>query len=158
MIFVTVGAQLPFNRLVKNVDEWARKRGRNDIFAQIGNTDWRPLHIKFVKSLSPEEFKIKIKNADLIIGHAGMGTIISALELGKSVLVMPRKAALQETRNDHQVATAKRFLEMKLISVAFNENELRDKLDHINELKSLARIGTGASLKLIKTIQDFIND
>ena len=36
MIFVTVGTQLAFDRMIKAVDEWAGARGRTDVFAQVG--------------------------------------------------------------------------------------------------------------------------
>ena len=47
-----------------------------------------------------------------IVAHAGMGTILTALEIGKPLLVMPRRAALGEHRNDHQLATARRFADL----------------------------------------------
>lgn len=160
MIFVTVGAQLPFNRLVRVVDEWARLSGRSDVFAQIGETNWKPSYIQSTAFLKPDEFKSMIESADIVIAHAGMGSIISALELCKPILVMPRKGALKETRNDHQIATARRFLEMKYVYVAFDEKELQEKLDKIKDvdIKYFSSIGSTASPELIKIISDFIKN
>ena len=160
MIFVTVGAQLPFNRLVRVVDEWARLSGRSDVFAQIGKTSWKPSYIQSTAFLKPDEFRHMIESADIVIAHAGTGSIISALEIGKPILVMPGKARLKETRNDHQLATARRFLEMKYVSVAFNEKELQEKLNNIKELniKNFSKISPTASPELIKTIRDFIEN
>jgi UDP-N-acetylglucosamine transferase subunit ALG13 len=42
-----------------------------------------------------------------------MGTILSAAELGKPVILMPRRAKFGEHRNDHQQDTA---LEMARLS------------------------------------------
>ena len=56
MIFVTVGEQLPFDRLIKTVDEWAASQGREDVFAQIGKASYIPKHIKWTKFVSPEKF------------------------------------------------------------------------------------------------------
>jgi len=39
VIFVTVGAQMPFDRLVGAVDTWAGTNNRRDIFAQTGETE-----------------------------------------------------------------------------------------------------------------------
>ena len=160
MIFVTVGAQLPFNRLVRIVDEWARLSGRSDVFAQIGKTNWKPSYIQSTAFLKPDKFRSMIESADIVIAHAGMGSIISALEYGKPILIMPRKASLGEQRNDHQIFTARRFLEMKSVFATFDEKELLEKLNSIKDvdLKNFSKIGCTASSKLIKTIHDFIEN
>jgi UDP-N-acetylglucosamine transferase subunit ALG13 len=54
VIFVTVGAQMPFDRLVKAVDQWAGENGREDIYAQIGQSDYRPSNIQWTKFLKPD--------------------------------------------------------------------------------------------------------
>ena len=124
MIFVTVGEQLPFDRLIKVVDECALSLD-GDIFAQIGQSTLQPQHILYEKFLDPLQFNKMFEDADIVIGHAGMGTIITALELGTPVIIMPRKASLGEHRNDHQLATAKRFETFNLVSVVFDETELK---------------------------------
>lgn len=91
MIFATVGSQEPFDRLIRAVDEWARARGRSDVFAQIGNSTIRPRHIEFTNFLEPADFNRVIREATIIVAHAGMGSIISALEIGKPIVVMPRR-------------------------------------------------------------------
>ena len=109
MIFVTVGTQGQFDRLIRTVDRWAGLRGRTDVFAQTGPSAYRPIHIRSKPFIDPIEFRQHVELASLVIAHAGMGSIITALELGKRIIVMPRRADLGEHRNDHQVATAKRF-------------------------------------------------
>jgi len=131
MIFVTVGAQMPFDRLVRAVDAWAARCGNGGVFAQIGRGGYRPAHLRYVEFLEPRAFWTTFTNASAIVAHAGMGTIISALELGKPILVMPRRGDLAETRNDHQLATAQRFRELGLVEVAFHESELPDRLDQL---------------------------
>jgi len=137
LIFVTVGEQLPFDRLISTIDDWASKSGVA-VYAQIGNTLYRPNFIEYRSSLGPADFSDAFKTAELIIGHAGMGTIITALELNKPLLIMPRKASLGEHRNDHQFATAKRFIARGNISVAFDEIELLAKLQCLDEIKKIA--------------------
>lgn len=158
MILVTVGAQLPFDRLVSTVDQWAKGNNRSDVFAQTGKTQWHPSHIEAEPFLSPQEFQEKFAAADLIVAHAGMGTIINALEYGKPILVMPRKASLGEHRNDHQMATAKRFLALNYISVAFDEKELLQKLDTFTNVtpENHKKISPAASSELLQTIHNFI--
>jgi len=157
MIFVTVGEQLPFDRLIHAVDEWASVSGQ-EVFAQIGRSALRPVHIAYKEFLAPDEFKEKFLAAEFVVAHAGMGTIISALELGKPILVMPRKAALGEVRNEHQLATARRFLTLNYISVALDEIELRENLDNLGKAvmnQSKKKI-IGPPHSLLTTIREFI--
>lgn len=156
MIFVTVGTQVQFDRLIRAVDEWAASRGRTDVFAQTGPSGYRAKHICAEPFIDPTEFRKRIESATLVIAHAGMGSIITALELGKQIIVMPRQASLGEHRNDHQVATAKHFSEQGRIIVAFDQRELVDKLDQIEFFDTAERLGTQASSDLVDTIRAFI--
>ena len=156
MIFVTVGTQGQFDRLIRTVDEWAGVRGKNDVFAQTGPSDYHPEHIRTERFVHPAEFRECVEAASLVIAHAGMGSIITALELGKQIIVMPRRANLGEHRNDHQVATAKRFAEQGRITVALNEKELVDRLDQFEAFDKVDRLGAQASPHLIATIRTFI--
>lgn len=156
MIFVTVGTDLPFNRLVRVVDEWAREAGRSDVFAQIGQTDWKPSFVPYTHFLEPADFTRYLSSASAIVSHAGMGTILSALRWEKPILVMPRRASMGEQRNEHQLATARRLLEMKKVTVAFDENELREKIAELETLRPQEKIGPFASQELISTISSFI--
>ena len=158
MIFVTVGTQLPFDRMVKKVDEWAAARERDDIFAQIGPTQWTPRHIKGVPFIEPAVFKEKIQSATAIVSHAGMGTIISALELGKPILVMPRRADLREHRTDHQLATVEKFKDRGGFLVAQDESELFERLDQLEALESPDSIKPQASEQLLSAIRRFVNE
>ena len=156
MIFVTVGAQMPFDRLVKTVDQWASDHGRADIFAQIGLTDFCPSTIQWTQFLDPGEFKRRYEAASVIVAHAGTGSIITALQMGKPILIMPRRASLRETRNDHQVATAEQFRRFASVVVAWDEKELIAGLDGINAMDGRQRIGPSASPELVAAIRGFI--
>jgi UDP-N-acetylglucosamine transferase subunit ALG13 len=156
VIFVTVGTQLPFDRLVKGVDEWAAARGRSDVFAQIGPAAYEPRHMRWQRFVSPEEFRARFEEADVIVAHAGMGSIIEALCHAKPILVMPRRAALREHRNDHQVATVRRLLQMGRIRAALDEHELPAKLDEIVDAAALAPIGPFASQRLLDAIREVV--
>jgi UDP-N-acetylglucosamine transferase subunit ALG13 len=157
MIFVTVGTQGQFDRLIRTIDEWAGAHGRTDVFAQTGPSDYRSKHIRTETVIDPTEFRKRVESASLVIAHAGMGSIITALELGKPIIVMPRRANLGEHRNDHQVATAKRFAEQGRIMVALNEQELFDKLDQLEVSDEVERLDSEASPHLIDTIRMFID-
>jgi UDP-N-acetylglucosamine transferase subunit ALG13 len=124
MIFVTVGSQVPFDRMIKAVDEWASSQQGHDVIGQVGSTEYVATSMTTHESMSPAEYSKTFAAADLVIGHAGMGTIISAFEQGKRLLMMPRRASLGEHRNDHQLATIKRFGEYPGIVVAMEAEEI----------------------------------
>ena len=109
MIFVTVGSQLPFPRLVLAVEAWATAAGRSDVLFQVGETDEAPEGFRSVRGLDPGEFEVEIARASVIVGHAGTGTLMAALSASKPVVMLARREGLGETRNDHQVTTVERF-------------------------------------------------
>jgi UDP-N-acetylglucosamine transferase subunit ALG13 len=157
VMFVTVGTQGHFDRLIRTVDEWAGAQGKTDIFAQIGPSEYRARHIHAERFIDPAEFRKRVESATIVIAHAGMGSIITALELGKRIIVMPRLASLGEHRNDHQVATAKRFAEQGRIEVAFDQQQLIEKLNNLEAFNEVERLGTEASPHLIVAIRAFID-
>lgn len=133
MIFLTVGTHEPFDRLVQAVDEWcAATPDHPKVFGQItarADQTRLPKNFEFLERLTPVEFGERFDSADLIVSHAGMGTIISALQAGKPVVVMPRRGHLGETRNDHQYATANKLAGRPGIHVAEDETRLASTIN-----------------------------
>lgn len=133
MIFVTVGNMDPFDRLIQTVDAWAgRRTHEEEIFMQIGGGRYRPEHCQYVDFLQPGTFRETFSQARFVISHAGMGTIITALELSKPLVVMPKRASLGEQRNEHQLATVRRFRRSSRIRVAESDDELSRLLDSLS--------------------------
>jgi UDP-N-acetylglucosamine transferase subunit ALG13 len=133
LIFVTVGSDVPFDRLVEGVDSWSRNHATEEVFAQIGSVGalgYVPTAMTWIEMLESSEFERRCAEARLIIAHAGMGSIISALTLGTPLVVMPRHARLGETRSDHQLATAKRFASQPGVFVATTQADLAAVIDH----------------------------
>lgn len=158
MIFVTVGTQLMFDRLIAAVDAWAGAGAGRDVFAQIGPTRFQPRHVEYAQFISPAECRERMMTADAIVAHAGMGTILTALEMGKPLLVMPRRAALGEHRNDHQLATAHRFADLGRVKVAFDETQLVQRLDELGRVVLQPCISPHAPDEFIAALRAFIVD
>ena len=156
MIFVTVGSDLPFDRLVRHVDTWAAKHRRTDVFAQIGRTEYRPANIGFSKFLEPPEFSHRMACASALVAHAGMGTILSALRLQKPIIVFPRRTEFREVRNEHQLSTARYLSKTGKIRVALDEEELLQQLDRIDSLRPSAHISEFANEELLDFIRSFV--
>lgn len=133
---------MAFDRLIRAVDQWAGLAGRHDVFAQIGPAGYQPVNLRHERFLEPDRFRSVFQEAALVVAHAGMGSIITALEMAKPILIMPRRGDLGETRNDHQVATARRFAGRDPIHVAMDEVDLSTKLD---ELASQIVLSVGVS-------------
>ena len=155
MIFLTVGTQFPFDRLVKAVDAACSQNLVNeDIFAQIGDSSYVPENFDCVKSLDKSSFDKYMNDCSAVISHSGMGTITMAMELNKPLLVMPRSPEFAEVVNDHQFAIAREFGKLGHILVAMNETELPDK---IVELKTFApKPRYSEPHKVAKRIRDFL--
>lgn len=164
MIFLTVGSELHFDRLVKAVDQWGIINNRNDIIGQIadpGPYGYWPERIKWQKFISAEEYNRYFDEAELIIGHAGMGSIITAALKKKPIIIMPRRSVLRETRNDHQLATAERFLNRKGVFIANDEAAIAPLLEEWNTSLRHHQIETtseNAEESLLQEIRNFILD
>lgn len=148
---------MPFDRLCKTVDAWGGERDRKDIFMQIGSTAWRPSNCEYVELLNPDEYADRIKQAEVLVMHAGTGSILAAMKYGKPIIVMPRVARLRETRNDHQLATVRRFKELSGITVALDEQELLQKLDTLHTVAKPEKLSPSASKELICALRTFIH-
>ena len=105
---------------------------------------------------APATALMRLRKAAGIVAHAGTGTIIAALQLGKPVLVLPRRADLGETRNDHQFATARHFEQAGRIMVANNENEIAAKMSDLDAFRPSELLGDVASPELTERIRRFI--
>ncbi|MEM1129998.1 MAG: glycosyltransferase [Pseudomonadota bacterium] len=127
MIFATVGTQLPFPRLMEALNDLAPELA-DDVIAQTGpeTGPWPNLDIR--PSLTPAEFDDMFRTARVIVAHAGIGTILSAKRHGKPLIVLPRRHALGEHRNDHQLATAKQVDALRGIHVAWETGDLKSLL------------------------------
>jgi UDP-N-acetylglucosamine transferase subunit ALG13 len=124
MIFVTVGTQLGFDRLVQSIDAWAEINPDTPIFAQIGDGTYIPRHMQWCRSLDNLQFNQQAEACNVIVSHAGMGTILTAMQLSKALILVPRHANLGEHRNDHQLATCKKFEHLEGINVAWTNESL----------------------------------
>ncbi|UBM58081.1 glycosyl transferase family 28 [Marinilongibacter aquaticus] len=165
MIFVTTGTQLPFDRLIEAIDKLAEAFSDESFIVQISNYDTvqvKSQNIKLVGFLEPEEFNQYFDSADLIIGHAGMGTILKALEDGKALVVFPRKASLVEHRNDHQMATVGWLKRLKLVNVAESYEDLVKLLhafkEGLEDQFISEKIESVASESLISELKSVLNE
>ncbi|MBI4177311.1 MAG: beta-1,4-galactosyltransferase [Candidatus Aenigmarchaeota archaeon] len=108
MIFVTVGTHKdPFDRLVRKVDELVGNGLIKDkVVMQIGNATHEPKNCEFYRFVNSEKFDELYRTADVIICHAGAGSIINALKNNKHLVIVPRLKKFHEHTDDHQLDLA----------------------------------------------------
>lgn len=119
-IFVTIGTQAPFGRLISWVTEYADMRG-TEVSVQDADS-----------ILSEEGLEKRMLWADVIVAHAGIGTLIRARAMHKRLLMVPRLARLGEQRNDHQLDTCAFVREYGLAEVIETKEDLFNSLDSLS--------------------------
>lgn len=129
MIFLTVGTQFAFDRLVTIIDE-AIEEGyiTEQVLGQIGPSSYKPRNFQHAQFFEKPVFDKLLKQSSAIIAHAGMGSIIMAMENNKPLLAMPRLKKYGEVINDHQLALARKFDESGHILVAYTGYQLPEKI------------------------------
>ena len=108
MIFVTLGTQdKQFRRLL---DATLALRIDEKVVIQYGSTkpdedmvENLQKNFELHQYLSNEEFDKYMKEARVIITHAGVGTIIEGLKLDKMMIVVARLKKYKEHVNNHQL-------------------------------------------------------
>lgn len=108
--------------------------------------------------MAPQEFEREVAEADIVVSHAGIGSIISARLHGIPIVIMPRQAILEEHRNDHQMSTAREFADREGIHVVHDADELADTLATLSASAQNCehdRMSRFADPGLIEAIREF---
>lgn len=134
LLFATVGAILPLHRLERAVVE-LKLAGHipEDVVLQVGNSDLpRPAvpGLTIVETLPFDDLQALLQRADLVVCHAGTGSIITALAQCCGVVAMPRRVDAGDSYDDHQSEIAQVFAERDLIQVADDAASLAAALEH----------------------------
>jgi UDP-N-acetylglucosamine transferase subunit ALG13 len=107
VILVAVGSsQFPFDRLLRAV---ADLPSDERVVVQHGPSQIRPLHASCLDFAPLDVLGGLIREARVVVTHAGVGSVLFALANGKRPVVVPRRRAFGETVDDHQVESARRF-------------------------------------------------
>lgn len=126
-VFVSVGSMMAFDRLTRAMDEWAAANPEIPVEIQIGKGDYEPRHASWVRKLALPDYQARVQACALFIAHCGMGSIISAIEAGKPILMLPRLQAQGEHNTDHQLATARHVGIRHGLHVAADADDLKTR-------------------------------
>ncbi len=158
MIFITIGSLFTFDRLIRLMDELSPRWPNEEFFAQIGVGTYEPRNMPFARNLPSPVFAEKVRTAKLIVAHAGMGSVISALEAQRPIVILPRDMALAEHTTDHQTATARWLSGKPGIFVAMDESELPRTIDRaLSSSDAGEQTPTSAPPEFLARIRDFID-
>ena len=151
-LFVSVGTQLPFERLLSMVES-LNQEDKFEIVYQISESNFKSENATVYKYLSPNDYKRYFDWCDVFVSHAGMGSIITALEAGKPIVITPRLYSYNEHRNDHQLATVERFRNYPLVQVASNKDELLQAFEKLANF-----VGVKVNLDVDNSIINFLQE
>jgi UDP-N-acetylglucosamine transferase subunit ALG13 len=156
VIFLTVGTQLPFDRLVAAVDAWAASAAV-PVFAQTAGGTYQPRYCDHADYVPPTLADEMFRKSDLIVSHAGMGSILTALKYRKRILILPRRASLGEHRNEHQLATARWLGKKPGVFVAEEASDIGRLLSSRDVLESGDAISDYADPALLARLRAFVS-
>jgi UDP-N-acetylglucosamine transferase subunit ALG13 len=133
-VVVTIGTYrgYGFQRLIRRLLEILPPE--TDVLWQTGDTDVSGFGIEGHDTLPERELTEAMREADVVIAHAGIGTALAAFEVGKSPLLVPRRAAWKEHVDDHQIQIAN-----ELGSRGLTVSIEADKLTHEDLLAAVSR-------------------
>ncbi|HAT4180134.1 TPA: beta(1,3)galactosyltransferase EpsH [Clostridium perfringens] len=157
MIFITVGSRsFQFNRLLEAVDEAIEnKEIKDEVFAQVGSSDYKPKFYKYIDFMNQDEFNKMISKCDIVITHGGTGVIVNSVKKGKKVVAVPRLAKFNEVVDDHQLQLVREFERMRMIIACYDCNDI-GKAVHESKSKE-AVVYKSNTESIINSIRNFIS-
>jgi UDP-N-acetylglucosamine transferase subunit ALG13 len=125
-LFVTVGLEpRPFDRFLKAVDLGIERRiFPLETLVQRGHSNYTPEHCPSVPFLPYDEMVGALKSAEVVIAHAGVGTLLQCLHQKKIPILYPRRARWGEHVDDHQIMFAQVIEARKRALVAYDPERL----------------------------------
>jgi UDP-N-acetylglucosamine transferase subunit ALG13 len=124
VIFVTVGTQeFPFDRLLSGLDGIDE-----ELVVQGGPSSVRPEGATWFDYLSYPEVRALARRSRVVVCHAGVGSVMTAVAEGKRPVVVPRLKRYRETVDDHQLPFARRLAEAGLVTLVEDPALLREAL------------------------------
>lgn len=93
-----------------------------DTVWQLGVTSRNGLAGQVHEYMTAEQFKQAAQDADVVVTHAGVGTVMDLLDLGICPVVVPRRAAHGEHVDDHQQQIVDLLTSLKLAEPVTVEN------------------------------------
>jgi UDP-N-acetylglucosamine transferase subunit ALG13 len=151
MIFVTVGTnEAPFDRLLAALAELGPGP---DLLVQTGASAIRPPGARCVEFLPYDEVVEAMRDADVVVTHAGVGSVLTALSVGKRPVVVPRLRRFGEAVDDHQLELARQLAGSGLVRVVEDPAAIGTALEPVDVGE---RIELGPSHRLVSELRAYL--
>ncbi len=121
MIFVIVGTHHdPFPRLINGLSALPP----DDLVVQYGHSPAPRAAAEVIDFLPFADMVERIRAADVVVTHAGVGSILLCLRNGRTPLVVPRRRRHGEHVDDHQVELTEALAERAKVVPVWNVGDL----------------------------------
>ena len=131
-----------FERLVREMDDIAGELDEQ-VVMQIGSTDYEPQNCDFFRFKPRADMEEFYAGARAIVCHAGSGSILTALEHDKPLVLVPRMKTYGEVFDDHQLEIA-RAMEGRGATVVYDISNLKSAIKNVNT--TVSKFSTGRNL------------
>lgn len=158
MILVLLGTQNnSFHRLLEEIENCI-KEGiiKEEVVVQAGYTKFKSYRMRIIDLMSKEQLEKFQDEAEIIITHGGVGSIISSIKKGKKVIAIPRLHEYGEHVNNHQKEIVKKFNDEGYIIGISDVKQLKEALVKIKEFNP--RKYKLNNKLMLKTIEEFIDN
>ena len=158
MILVLLGTQNnSFHRLLEEVQKNIDNGNiQEEVVVQKGYTKFESESMSIYNQLPQGEIDQLIQNANLIITHGGVGSIINSIQRNKKVIAVPRLKKYNEHVNNHQLDIIQSFNQKGYIIGLNGVEELEDALKKVQYFEPKTYIkNTG---NIISIIENFIDN
>ena len=133
MILVTIGMNdAPYNQMFQIIDDLAPSLDE-EVIMQTGNIDFSAKNCKTVQFLVDSEMKALFDSADLIIAHAGIGTILNGLQRNIPLVLVPRSVVIDADQDQQDIVARK----IESMGRGVRVTSLRELPQKIKEAKKL---------------------
>jgi beta-1,4-N-acetylglucosaminyltransferase len=120
VIFVVLGTQAyQFDRLLRELDGI-----EEELVIQGGSSTFRPGGAEWFDYLEYPALVERVRSARVVVAHAGVGSIVTAVAEGKRPIVVPRLKRYGEAVDDHQVPFARRLAETGIVTLVEDPAQL----------------------------------
>ena len=158
MILVLLGTQNnSFHRLLEEIDKNIENRNITDkVIVQAGFTKYKSANMQIFDMIPQEQLENLIKEADLIITHGGVGSIMSGIRNNKKIIAVPRLKKYGEHVNDHQLEIIDTYKKQGQLIGINSVDELEQALKDVHSFEAKT-FYTGPN-RIIKLIDEFIQN